>query len=109
MKASKKNAQKRLKIEKARVLAMETCEFEDSDKSDSEFDFDNYAAVPASGGRWQLPVKDFWLPQDHQNAKFRVPVETPEVSHSLTQNEIYAKYPLASTPALPSERSVLPD
>jgi hypothetical protein len=75
-----------------------------SDKSDSEFDFDNYATVPASGGRWQLPVKDFWLPQAQQNADFRVPPKTPELSLSLTQNEIYAKYPLASTPSLPFGR-----
>jgi hypothetical protein len=32
LKSSKKKAQKRMKIEKAHVLAMETCEFEDSDK-----------------------------------------------------------------------------
>jgi hypothetical protein len=104
LKSSKQNAQKRMKIEKARVLAMETCEFEYSDKSDSEFDFDNYAAVPASGGHWQLPVKDFWLPQAQQNADFRVPPKTPELSHSLTQNEIYAKYPLALTRPLPFGR-----
>jgi hypothetical protein len=83
LKSSKKNAQKRMKIEKARVLAMETCEIECSDKSDSEFDFDNYAAVPASGGSWQLPVKDFWLPLNQRNADFPVPPKTPRVVTQL--------------------------
>jgi hypothetical protein len=102
--SSEKNAQKRMKIEKARVLAVETCEIECSDKSDLEFDFDNYAAVPASGGRWQLPVRDFWLPQNQRNADFRVPPKTPELSHSLTQNETHAKYPATPTPSLPFGR-----
>jgi hypothetical protein len=98
-KSAKQNAQKRMKIEKARVLKMETCAIENSDKSDSEFDFGNYAAPPASSdGPWQLPIKDNWQPQDKANAKFRVRTPKPELSHRLTQNEIFAKYPLTAKP-----------
>jgi hypothetical protein len=69
---------------------------ENSDESASEFDFDNYAPTSTTNNVWNLPIKDFWLPQDDNNKDFRA--TTPELTHHLTQLEIFAKYPLKESP-----------
>jgi hypothetical protein len=51
---------------------METCEISGSDKSDFEFDYDNYNEVNLPTERWILPVKDFGEPQDAKNKDLRV-------------------------------------
>jgi hypothetical protein len=95
---AKRQAQQRLKIKKKNLQEMESCEIEHSDDSDSEYDFHNYAKSDAPHDKWRLPTKDFWEPQNNTNRKFRAPRTRPELSHSLTQNEIFAHYPIAKKP-----------
>jgi hypothetical protein len=97
--AEKKAANKRAKIESTRREKMETCAIEASDKSDFEYDYDNYNEVNLPTERWILPVKDFWEPQDERNKDLRVRQgHKPVQSHGLTQNEIYARYPRQGKP-----------
>jgi hypothetical protein len=77
---------------------METCVIDSSDKSDSEFSYGNYAAPPTTDEQSELPIKDFWMPQDATNADLRVESSKPELSHRLSQREIYAKHPRTTTP-----------
>ena len=96
---NKLNSNKRRKLEQALVTKMETCEIDTSDESGAEFDYDNYATAttPTMGtGSCSLPIKDFWEPQDQNNKKFRA--DEPEPSHQLTQKEMYARYPLQTSP-----------
>ena len=95
---AKKAAAKRLKHEKARAAEMLTCEIKHSDKSDFEFDFDNFAVTPTTSVRWEVPLKDYWEPQAKDNKKFQVQRNKPELTHQLTQNEIFAQYPRTRLP-----------
>jgi hypothetical protein len=97
--AVKRAANKWAKIESKRRGKMETCEISASDKSNFDYDYDNYNEVNLPTERWILPVKDFWEPQDVQNKDLRVREgHQPVQSHSLTQNEIYARYPRQGKP-----------
>jgi hypothetical protein len=101
---ARNNANKRKQKEKTRVAKMETCAIATSDKSDSEFDFQHFTTTQKPADDWTLPIKDFWEPQANNNKKFRSSSSKPEKNHHLTQNEIYAKYPLTPGKALPIGR-----
>jgi hypothetical protein len=80
---------------------METCDIDESDKSHFEFDYENYKAEPLPTEDWMLPMKDFWEPQQPLNARFRS--KEAQVTHYLTQREIYARY-ATHTSSLPFGR-----
>lgn len=97
-KSRKAKSQRRRRDEQHRVKALMTCAIQHSDQSESEFDFGTFAITPLSNTKWKLPTRDFWEPQDAKNMKFRVETKRPELTHRLTQLEIFAQFPSTTKP-----------
>ena len=108
-KSLKKKLSQRKKKELVREKKMETCVIDDSDQSESEYDFPKpeiqIEKTPNQSKKLRiqtepdpefvLPVADVWEPQDPANEKFRASATSPEAMHGLTQKEVYAKYPMS--------------